>query len=54
MIPYDPHFQAKLKEAEPLLREALRIAERTFGKTHPSYILTLQDLAMLLIHMVSR
>ena len=41
-------MQGKLDEAEPMMREVLRIDEKVLGKEHPDYAMDLNNLALLL------
>ena len=41
-------FKGEYAEAEKLQREGLKISEKVYGKEHPDYALTLNNLAALL------
>lgn len=45
--------QGKLEEAEPLMRDVVRINEKAYGKIHPLYAEALDGLAYLLSKKVS-
>lgn len=46
-------IQGKFKEAEPLHRRALAIAEDSLGTEHPDFSLHLNDLGLLLAQQVT-